>query len=46
MEVTVQTQYDQHPTSQGGLYVSTGLQGQYKSQEVTFIDDVESGPEK
>jgi hypothetical protein len=49
MDVSVRTEYDQHPTPQTtcpGSYVSTDPQGRYEVHEVSFNGDVESGLEK
>ena len=48
MEISVRTEYDQYPTlptSHSGT-ISTGSQGHYKTHEVSFDVDVESGPGK
>ncbi|KAH9990102.1 hypothetical protein BJV77DRAFT_635131 [Russula vinacea] len=49
VEVAARTKSDQYPmpqTTRSGSYFSTNSQGRYKTHEISFNADVESGPEK
>ena len=49
MEVSVRTEYEQHPPSRmsrSGCLISTEPQDRYKAHQVSFNGDVETGQEK